>query len=331
MSSAKELKDIPFFYILSMGRSGSTLLEFLLDAHPNVNIPLESRFIIHLYYKYSSRTNWTIDDKKNFIADLYKDKKLISFWKIDKRQLENDILNTASTVTFFELCRIITANYISFYPKEKIKIQGSKNPIYGLWSEVLYQLNEQSKFIHLVRNPMGVIASHKKLGKTNLSYYAFRWQFMNGKIERLKTKTPQSFITITYEELTNNPNESIISICQFLGINFLNEQLNFYEIIRQQKVFLDTNNEKEKLEKFDTHLKNLVNPIDTKIGESWKTTLNSKEINMVNYITEKTAMKYGYEFSGNGSFKFSFILAYLKMNYRYLRQRFFYRFSFSIK
>jgi hypothetical protein len=331
MSSAKELKDIPFFYILSMGRSGSTLLEFLLDAHPNVNIPLESRFIIHLYYKYSSRTNWKIDDKKNFISDLYKDKKLISFWKIDKRQLENDILNTASTVTFFELCRIITANYISFYPKEKIRIQGSKNPIYGLWSDILFQLNKKSKFIHLVRNPMGVVASHKKLGAKNLNYFAYRWNLMNTHIEKLKKQNPASFLTIKYEDLLNSPEKITQQVCQFLNLDYRPSQLKFNEAIKNYLSHLDSKKDASKKQMFNSNLKNLVNPIMNNFKDSWKTTLTRNEIQEISFITKESAGKHGYNIGETSNFKLKFIPISIKVKYNYFKLRLYYIFSLSIR
>ena len=83
MNEISSLKNLPFFYILSMGRSGSTLLEFLLDAHPGVNIPIESRFIIHLLSKYQGKMNWTSIEKLEFVKDLFQDEKLSKYWNLD--------------------------------------------------------------------------------------------------------------------------------------------------------------------------------------------------------------------------------------------------------
>lgn len=314
-----------------MGRSGSTLLEFLLDAHPNVNIPLESRFIIHLYYKYSSKTNWSNKDKESFIKDLYKDYKLKIFWKIDGEKLKNDIYNTPSDVSFFELCRIITANYISFYPKKEIKIQGNKNPIYALWCDCLDKLNRESKFIHLVRNPLGVVASHKKLKNKNLKYFAYRWNLMNYKIEELKQKKPENFITVKYEDLINNTEQTLQLICEFLNINYLPEQLNYNQMVIMEKDKIDAVNDKERMDMFNSHLKNLIYPIKKSIIDSWENTLTLEEINDTAYISKKSASKYGYEFKVQGNFKLSFIFAYFKVIFRYFKFRLYYYLSLPLK
>lgn len=330
MYNSKSLAKIPFFFILSMGRSGSTLLEFLLDAHPNINIPLESTFIIHLYYKYGKKTSWTKKEKNAFIHDLYTDDKLANFWEIDRNQLERDVLNTKPNVTFFELCQIITANYVSFYPKEEIKVQGSKNPVYGLWSEELHQLNKESKFIHLVRNPMGVTASQKKLGHKHTVYYAYRWNLVQKKIETLKQKNPANFITVNYESLINQPEDELKRICTFLGITFLPKQLQFNEKIKIFHKQITASNENEKIKMFNSHLKNLVHPIKKSIGDSWNNILSEQEKEDIAHITNDVASQYGY-YCNHGKFKMVFIFAQLKLKFRYLRHKLYYRFSLSIK
>ena len=46
------------FYILAMGRSGTTLLQSILDNHSGIVVPPESYFMIHLDKKYGSIKNW---------------------------------------------------------------------------------------------------------------------------------------------------------------------------------------------------------------------------------------------------------------------------------
>ena len=314
-----------------MGRSGSTLLEFLLDAHPNINIPLESRFIIHLYFKYAKKTTWTKKEKQSFLDDLFKERMISTFWEIDKQQLKIDILNTEGNVSFFELCRIITANYISFFPKEAIKVQGNKNPPFGLWCDILYQLYSQSKFIHLVRNPLDFISSHKKMGDKNLVYFAYRWRLMNTKIEKLKSETPSSFITIKYENLISNPEDTLKKICYFLNINYTPKMLVFNEVLKLQFSKLDPESDKKKWKFIHSHLQNLVNPIDKSNKESWETILTTREIKEMTYITKDVASIFGYDFNDNGRFKIKFFFSKINVFFRHFRNRIYYRLSLSIK
>jgi hypothetical protein len=333
MKQYSHLNDSPFFYILSIGRSGSTLLEFILDAHPNINIPIESRFIIHLYYKYHSTTNWTEADKRQFIQDLNKDHKFNAFWEVNHQQLEEDILATSSDITFFELCRIITAHYISLFPKEEIQAQGSKNPIYGFWSDKLFELYPQAKFIHLVRDPMGVVNSQIKV-KANKShtYFAYRWRMINSKIDQLKKKHPNQFITLKYEDLIENPETSTTEVCTFLGLPFKTEQLSFHTTIKAHRDQLHKSNDQEKTELFDSYLANLVNPIDPSKHDSWKSGLTDKQKQEVLYAVSNLAKSYGYSYEFKASsFRISHVISNAKVKYRYLRHRMYYRFSMSLK
>jgi hypothetical protein len=332
MNEIRSLKDLPFFYILSMGRSGSTLLEFLLDAHPGVNIPIESRFIIHLLSKYKGKMNWTSNEKLEFVNDLFQDEKLSKYWNLDQKMLQTAIANSPSDLTFFEMCRIVTAHYPSFFEKNEILIQGSKNPIYALWADVLHELNQSNKYIHLVRNPLGVIASHKKLGRQNLYYFAYRWNLMNRKIERLKSKVPDQFITIRYEALIQQPEKVLVQVCDFLNISYRPEQLQFHKKMAEIKARIDPKREKEKLAIFESHLNNLINPIDIKAGESWQNTLSEQEIRGVSYITKSLAQHYNYNIEqGKGRFQFRFISAKIKVWSKYIQTRLYYNRSMSLK
>lgn len=326
----KPLHQLPFFFILSMGRSGSTLMQFLLDAHCGVNIPFESRFIIHLYYKYHNITNWTTELKRDFIEDLYKDDKLRKFWNIDKNKLYKDIMEHPSSTSFFNLCRIVTKNSISIFDKEVICVQGSKNPNYCFWVDKLIKLDENIKFIHLVRNPLGVVNSHKKLNSNNPSYFAYRWKKMNKLIEKIKSRNSSKFLTIRYEDLLAEPNQTLQKVCTFLGINFNEHQLSYYQKIIEFDKSIDDKTDPIKRKLFDSHLKNLTLPISSKIGNSWKNNLTSNEKAIVGSITHQLANQYGYK-PIKGKFKLYYLFSCLKVNYKYLKNRLYYRLSMSLK
>jgi len=246
--------------------------------------------------------------------------------------LKEAIVTSPYDLTFFEMCRIVTAHYPSFFDKNEIEIQGSKNPIYSLWADVLHQLNNSNKYIHLVRNPLGVIGSHKKLGRQNLFYFAYRWNLMNRKIERLKSKVPDQFITIKYEDLIQQPEKVLVQVCDFLNISYRPEQLQFHKKMAEIKARIDPEREKEKLALFESHLSNLVNPIDNKTGESWQNTLSEQEIRGVSYITKSLAHKYNYNVEQEkGRFQFRYISAKIKVWSKYVQTRLYYNRSMSLK
>ena len=51
------VEAVPMNFVIGKERSGTTLLQVMLNAHPNIVAPPESRFIIMFYFKYGSKTN----------------------------------------------------------------------------------------------------------------------------------------------------------------------------------------------------------------------------------------------------------------------------------
>ena len=71
--------DLPIVFILGKGRSGTTLLQTMLDAHPNTIAPIESRFVVHFKNRYGQVTKWTSDRKSAFIQDVLEEQKIKFF------------------------------------------------------------------------------------------------------------------------------------------------------------------------------------------------------------------------------------------------------------
>ena len=55
--------DIQIIFVLARGRSGTTLLQTILDSHPNIQAPFESRFAIHYRHRYLGIKKWTTNKK----------------------------------------------------------------------------------------------------------------------------------------------------------------------------------------------------------------------------------------------------------------------------
>ena len=80
---SENIENIPFFFIIGRPRSGTTLLQTLLDAHPNVIIPPESAVIKECYERFGKVIVW--DDKRiqELIHFLYEINKFET-WNISK-------------------------------------------------------------------------------------------------------------------------------------------------------------------------------------------------------------------------------------------------------
>ena len=148
----KNLHHIQLVFLVSRGRSGSTMLQNILDAHPNICAPLESKFVLHLKSKYKNISHWNNKTINQFITDLYTNRKIRLFWNIDKKNLY-DLFSQYKIESFADACKIIYLSFPSVHTKNNVTVIIDKNPAHSRFIYELYTVFPNAKFIHLVRDP----------------------------------------------------------------------------------------------------------------------------------------------------------------------------------
>lgn len=290
MMTASEIESVPFFFILGRGRSGTTLLQTILDTHSQIQFPIESRLIIYLSKKYSGHHNITEKFICSFLNDLFLENKFRTHWKLKRTDLERLLLlNLGQKLSFETLCKIIYLQYPSLFSKTKIKFIGDKNPTYSIFTAKLIEFFPNAKFIHLVRNPKDNIVSHRDIfSRSNIAFLAQGWISYNRYIEKCKKKFPEKFITIRYEDFVSDPTSTITFIAKHLNLDANDLNLNL-ELESNKKYHSHL-----KGKEFEHFHKNLLKPINTDQIEKWRLRLTKKEIDLIEYITHEYAASYNY-------------------------------------
>jgi hypothetical protein len=226
---SKNISEIPIFFIVGRGRSGSTLLRTLFDAHPEVCIPLESRFVQYLYYYYPQTTIWSsslvieaIDVLKNGFEPL----------DIDKAAALKLLDNFTGILSFQTVCKIIYLSTQSEFEKEPIYLIGDKNPRYSLFISQLIKIFPDARFIHLIRDYrdhlVSVKRSHRAINESGLTPIALvRWKYYNQQIQKQKKLFPEKFYTLRFEDLITDPQNKLKSVCAFLDLEYNPKMLDY--------------------------------------------------------------------------------------------------------
>ncbi len=295
-----ENSDLPIFFIVGMGRSGSTLLQLLLDAHPHVRVSFESLFIIFLFKKYAHKKKWNKNLLEAFYKDLFWEEKIHSLWEIDRKKLRDQILSQPENTDFGKLCRLVHLNFISLYEKKEIRIIGDKNPINTLQIPELLQVFPEAKFIHLARDPRAVCLSQIKAGfYPNVVSAALMWRDYEQLIAKTKSKFPEQFFSLKYEDLVNGPTDCLKSVFHFLGVGFQASVLEYHKKISAFKELVDEKEPDHKKEMqlkiFSKFHKNLATPINTNSLDKWKEEMPENQIRLVEGITAEKMKNYTYE------------------------------------
>lgn len=283
-----KVKDIPMFFIVGKGRSGTTLLQTLLDANPHVLIPLESRFVIHLKSKYESIEKWNEEKILEYYNDLFTDIKFSTLWQVNRERLKKELLAAGSEADFPLLCKIVYLNYISMFSKQEIRLIGDKNPIYTIFTADLLRIFPGSKFIHLVRDYRDNLHSHMTVFPVkNVPFLARKWKFYNEEAERLKKQHPQSVLTVRYEDLVADPVMQLKMVCEFLNVEFAPAMMEFHK---------GTNKAYDRLGVYiDKYHSNILNPVNRSKVDVWKSQMKKEHIQTADHIAGHYAKRYGYQ------------------------------------
>ncbi|MCF8423878.1 MAG: sulfotransferase [Bacteroidia bacterium] len=305
-----QINNIPMFFIVGRARSGTTLLQTLLDAHPSIVIPSESCILLHLKNKYFTCANWDNKAIDTFIEDLLTEKKLRQSWKVDYRKLKNEILEIPLLQrNYILICKILYLNYLSIFNQQNISLIGDKNPIYGAFISDMLELFPQAKFIHIVRDYRANICSNRDVfSLKNIASLAHAWTYHNRKIEIAKTKIPHQFYTLKYEELALDPKTEMKKVFDFLNVGYNDSVFDFYKELNEKA-------EPKARNRFKKVHGNLLNPINVNRVEVWKDALAEQDIALSEFICELDGRKYGYQ---STIVKKANLHLYLKSTYGYM-------------
>ena len=244
-----ETKLAPVF-IISLPRSGSTLLQKMLAAHKDINSVAEPWLLLPLstmknnpkVKSYSNFSMWhtqiAIDD---FIQHL--PEKDESFNKIIRDFIINLYSDLDSNALFFV----------------------DKTPRYHLIIDFIVSIFPEAKFIFLCRHPLDILASIiTSWGKDKLHITHWAMDLYQGPFnlfEGYQNNADQS-IVINYNELVTHPKQTLIHVCDFLGIKYSDTLLSGWSTLKLQGSMGDTKIKAMK-------------SIDTKSIDVWKTVLNT--------------------------------------------------------
>jgi len=266
------------FFIVGVQRSGSTLLRLILNAHSQIAIPEEARFLTPIL-------------KKKYIYQPFQGKQLkllveyltkvphFKLWNYDASLfIEN--LKKKKKITLREFIEELYSSYCKYEGKQ---LWGDKSLFFN-WIDILYTLFPEAKFIHIVRDGRDVFNSWRKIDPlmNNVAVAALDWSFKLSRIERSFSKLPKSnYMTLRYEDLLSEPEESVKSICNFIGVSYEPAMLEFY---KTSHYYIG-----------EHHSELIFGPLKKDNCYKWKKTLTKREINIYTFLAKNTLNKYGYE------------------------------------
>ena len=212
------------FFIVGSARSGTTLLRLILNAHPDVAVPPESRFITELW------TGKPEIELQLFLRALAAHKRFET-WDLPIEAVAEEI-DTTTKVDYAEAVSAAFGAYARVNGKSR---WGDKTPRYVEHIELIAGLFPGARFIHLVRDGRNVALSYANVpfGPKTVGKAAALWRsrVIAGR-EGGMALGGERYLEIRYEDLVEDPAGETKDICEFLDLTFDPGMLDYTERAR---------------------------------------------------------------------------------------------------
>jgi hypothetical protein len=294
-------------FILSIERTGSTLLSTMLNMHPNILSTYEEPFAFTLYPKYKNVTSWNSGTIKQYCKDFYLFNEGFLEMQFGTAQDLIAVLEKYKAVLTWDL--VFKLTYYNFFPaknKDEINTIVDKQLIFHTFLEEAAGIYPESKFIVLHRDPRdNALVRWRKARreKKDISYcnFALTWNYTYNRIaEKRKTIGQERFLDVKYEDLVSSPEEELKKICAFLDLPYREIMLSYHEFAKKEiPKFMEgaSTTAQEVVTLLHEGLKE--KPNTAKVG-FWKENLKEEEVNLIWSICGKTAEQIGYKSAGTG-------------------------------
>ena len=302
-----DIKSTSLNFILSTGRTGSTLLSSILNMHPGILCAVEEPFAYYLYPKYKNVTTWDDTIIETYCEDFF----VFSAGFLEFQfGTKNDLITILKkNREILSAVNAIKLTYFAFFPdknKENITTIVDKQLNYQHNLDELSRNYIDSKFIILVRDPRDNVFLKQKLflknhKKRDVYILSKSWdEIYTVTLKKSQQIGTNRFLFLKYEDLVSDPETELKKTCHFLGINYDPSILNFREATHALNDKINNFDEQSK-SYYSYALKSLTENINTKKIDIWKKELTTPQSDLIWSICSETAIKYGY--SANGSKK----------------------------
>ena len=194
-------------FLVGSERSGTTLLRLMLDHHSDITWLYEFEYCVDCVSDQGDYPSLT-----DFYEFLERDRMFQgSNFSIDRNlsypQLVDDFLQQKQAME--------TKNFLG------ATVHRHFDRLLHIWSD--------ARFVHLIRDPRDVARSCIGMGWTgNVWYGVDRWIEAEKTWNNLKSKiSDDRYIEIHYEDLICEPEKTLTSICQFIGVNYETSMLDY--------------------------------------------------------------------------------------------------------
>jgi hypothetical protein len=267
----------PWFFIVGSARSGTTMLRLMLNAHPRVAIPPESRFIVELY-----RGRDEVDARA-WLETLAQHHRFRT-WNLPIERVSAQI-GDRRTIPY---ATAVEAAYRAYALERNKPRWGDKTPRYVEHIELLARLFGHARFAHIVRDGRNVALSYADVpfGPKTVAGAAELWaRRVRAGMAAGRALGPERYREIRYEDLVGSADRraaELASLCSFLGLAYEPAMLDYSELARDEVL--------ERARRFNPNVTS--KPIS--VTRSWETEMPADQVEVFEVVAGDVLADLGY-------------------------------------
>jgi hypothetical protein len=216
----------PAPFVVGVGRSGTTLLRLMLDAHPQLVIPPETHFLPELIDAARRRAGAEelarIAAASRHWGDLG-----ITAADFEARLRLGGTRPDRAARAFYEL-------YAERHDKPR---WGDKTPGYVKRMAIIGRALPEARFVHLIRDGRDVALSRRRRGmgaERPMAETAAKWRDRILAARRQARRLRGRYLELRYEDLVAEPEPILRRICEFIELPYEPAMLAYHRTARER-------------------------------------------------------------------------------------------------
>ena len=262
------------FLIVGCGRSGTTLLKTILNAHPSISLPHETNFFTGISSGDFECDETSLEQKLD---------RLLSKWWIADMHLDRNEIKQNLGEHKASWRNLFVAMLASLPTAVDACCFGEKTVDHIIYAEELLTQFPHAKLLQVIRDPRASFASYRaaSIGTNQPSRFVSDWELAVTVDQKLESH-PRYF-RIKFEDLIENTEATMQKICDFLEVEFAAEMMNYHQ--REVSGYSPE----------QSHHSNTQKPIFKSGIEKWKHELTNTHVAMIEFFLGQQMQRVGYE------------------------------------
>ncbi|MFD7711984.1 sulfotransferase family protein [Streptomyces sp. NPDC059785] len=273
-------------FVLGCPRSGTTLLQLMLHAHPRIAMPPETRFVLPAYAGRLDFGDLRERANRAGLAEWITGREASRFHElgVDAGQVVRRI--TDGPPTLGSALGTVLRSYAEAHGKVR---WGDKRPAYALHVREMLRLFPDAQFIHLVRDGRDCVASLLGMDWWHRGFHeaVATWaQVADTTRAHARRLGPGTWHELRFEDLLADPEKELRGVCGFLGEEYAPQMSEPHRVAASAVPARKTWH-------WRTH-----GALDASRAGSWATRLTPAQIALCDDVLGRRLTSYGYALAG---------------------------------